>query len=217
MAGTVGQQWRWDADPYGTTQPNSNPGGLGVFTYNLRYPGQYYDAESALSYNYFRDYDPQVGRYTESDPIGLDEDYSSTYAYVNGDPIDLIDPEGLYGVKPKVPLPSPALDSLLHCMEAILGVKLTVTSTTDGSHQDPGHHAGTSIDIRPPNTAQVTDVFCAAGNCGAAWGLDESKGAQKFKYTTGANLHLQLNPPRHPRPGAPNGIPARCKPGVCSK
>ncbi|RMK76117.1 hypothetical protein IPC84_28670, partial [Pseudomonas aeruginosa] len=37
---------------------------------NLRFPGQYYDAESGLHYNYFRDYDPETGRYVESDPIG---------------------------------------------------------------------------------------------------------------------------------------------------
>ncbi|GHS81130.1 hypothetical protein PAGU2196_19640 [Pseudomonas sp. PAGU 2196] len=38
---------------------------------NLRFPGQYYDAESGLHYNYFRGHDPQTWRYVESDPIGL--------------------------------------------------------------------------------------------------------------------------------------------------
>jgi len=61
--------WRWDSDPFGVLPPNQNPGGLGVFTLNLRYPGQYFDGETGLSYNYFRDYDPQVGRYVESDPL----------------------------------------------------------------------------------------------------------------------------------------------------
>jgi RHS repeat-associated protein len=63
--------------------------------YNLRYPGQYYQAETALSYNYFRDYDNVVGRYVESDPIGLSAGVN-TYAYVGGNPISYADPLGLY-------------------------------------------------------------------------------------------------------------------------
>ena len=68
-----GQQlrWRWLAEPFGTTAPENNPAALGAFTFNLRFPGQYADAESALSYNYFRDYDASIGRYVQSDPIGL--------------------------------------------------------------------------------------------------------------------------------------------------
>ncbi|WP_306334640.1 DUF6531 domain-containing protein [Streptomyces sp. KL118A] len=37
----------------------------------LRFPGQYYDPETALHYNYFRFYDPEVGRYVTPDPLGL--------------------------------------------------------------------------------------------------------------------------------------------------
>jgi RHS repeat-associated protein len=85
--------WRWDQDPFGVAQPNQNPGGLGLFTYNLRYPGQYYDAETGTFYNYFRDYDPQVGRYVESDPIGL-EGGLNTYSYVGSSPLTYRDPLG---------------------------------------------------------------------------------------------------------------------------
>ena len=65
------------------------------FVYNLRLPGQYADTETGLNYNYYRDYDPGTGRYVESDPIGLDGGNMSTYSYVNGEPLDYIDPNGL--------------------------------------------------------------------------------------------------------------------------
>ncbi|WP_256578228.1 RHS repeat-associated core domain-containing protein, partial [Pseudomonas sp. PIC25] len=59
----------------------------------LRFPGQLYDAHSALHYNYFRDYDPETGRYVESDPIGL-EGGINTYGYVGSNPLRYIDPTG---------------------------------------------------------------------------------------------------------------------------
>jgi len=86
--------WRWDTDPFGTPAPNQNPGGLGTFVYNLRYPGQYFDTETGLNYNYFRDYDPATGRYAESDPIGL-KGGINTYAYVADNPLSYSDPRGL--------------------------------------------------------------------------------------------------------------------------
>jgi RHS repeat-associated protein len=87
--------WRWDADPFGTATPNQNPAGLGTFPYNLRFPGQYYDAETGLNQNWNRDYDPVVGQYVESDPIGLEGGSYSTYTYAEGDPIWNSDPLGL--------------------------------------------------------------------------------------------------------------------------
>lgn len=86
--------WSWiDTDPFGMAQPVENAGGA-VFSYNVRFPGQLYDKETNLHYNYYRDYDPQIGRYVQSDPIGL-EAGPNTYAYVGGNPLMLIDPYGL--------------------------------------------------------------------------------------------------------------------------
>jgi RHS repeat-associated protein len=86
--------WRIDQDPFGTSSPSQNPGGLGTFIYNPRFPGQLYMPETGLHYNYFRDYDSQVGRYVESDPFGVAPDVG-TYSYAHNAPTMRSDPRGL--------------------------------------------------------------------------------------------------------------------------
>ncbi|MCA3025668.1 MAG: hypothetical protein ING73_15685 [Rhodocyclaceae bacterium] len=91
-----GKVWEWkNDDPFGSNAPDENPSGIaGLFKYNLRLPGQYYDQETGTYYNYFRDYDPATGRYVQSDPIGLAGGVN-TYGYVGGSPLNSIDPYGL--------------------------------------------------------------------------------------------------------------------------
>lgn len=81
--------WRGEYEPFGEVTETVNS-----VEQNLRFPGQYYDQESGVHYNYFRDYDPSLGRYVQSDPIGL-RGGLNTYAYVGGNPLMNIDPFGL--------------------------------------------------------------------------------------------------------------------------
>jgi len=96
VANQTGQTvWRWDQqESFGNNAPDENPSGLGAFELPLRFPGQYFDKEAQLHYNYFRDYDPTIGRYKESDPFGLIGGLN-TYAYVLGSPLHYVDPLGL--------------------------------------------------------------------------------------------------------------------------
>ena len=84
--------WQAAALPFGRTQVQ-----LGTVQNNLRFPGQYFDAETGLHYNWNRYYDPDTGRYLSPDPIGLDGGMN-LYAYVGNDPVNFIDFEGLIWV-----------------------------------------------------------------------------------------------------------------------
>ena len=110
--------WEWSSksEVFGNQAPNSDPDGDGVaFELALRFPGQQATDASGLFYNYQREYDPAVGRYSQSDPIGL-EGGISTYWYAEASPVLKYDSLGLNpalrGVKPSpyLPVPSGAVD-----------------------------------------------------------------------------------------------------------
>ncbi len=88
--------WKLDSQtPFGVVDVNHDVDGDDYLVeFNLRFPGQYYDKETGLNYNYFRDYDPSLGRYVQSDPIGL-SDGPNTYSYVHNNPLIYFDELGL--------------------------------------------------------------------------------------------------------------------------
>jgi len=105
--------WRWDltGEAFGDSAPNQDPDGDGTqFVLDMRFPGQRYDAASGMNYNYFRDYNPQSGRYLQSDPIGLAGGVAS-YLYSYATSLVMVDNFGLQALPLPGMLPPPVIPS----------------------------------------------------------------------------------------------------------
>ncbi|MBY6189643.1 RHS domain-containing protein [Microbulbifer agarilyticus] len=117
---------------------------------DLRFPGQYFDAESGLHQNLFRDYDPLAGRYIQSDPIGIWGGLNN-YRYANASPTFFVDPLGLFGFRDVMGF-VPVLGSLLDAYDAfrcgnlgegLLNVGLAVMEATGAGLIVKGLKVGT--------------------------------------------------------------------------
>ncbi len=202
QAGTT--VWRNDnTELFGDSVPNENPSGLGAFEFPLRFPGQYFDRETNLAYNYFRDYDSGIGRYVESDPIGL-RGGINTYAYVGNNPLSFVDPTGRFRYKPDpkiVPL-SPEMEENVRCLERCLkNVELVITGGAEKTlpngkpaHKckNSEHYSGNATDFglhsNEPLRKRGPDLLCCARGCNFTNGFLESGG------TDNAHYHIQTNP-----------------------
>ncbi|QGM44960.1 RHS repeat domain-containing protein [Methylocystis heyeri] len=94
MISTAGA-WVWNAiyNPFGAVSYIwSSPAVM-----DIRFPGQWFQLETGLAYNWHRHYDPSLGRYIQPDPLGLTalmSDGPSVYGYVGGNPLAKVDPRG---------------------------------------------------------------------------------------------------------------------------
>lgn len=98
--------WQWPYSAFGNNEPigwltgssGKEPSTLKavkpLIELNLRFPGQYADAETGLAYNLHRSYLASQGRYTQSDPIGLAGGLNG-YLYAEANPLSFTDPLGL--------------------------------------------------------------------------------------------------------------------------
>lgn len=124
----------WDGrfDPFGEQHAIA-----GTTEMPLRFPGQEYDTVTGLSHNRHRDYDPTLGRYLQSDPIGL-EGGINTYAYALGNPTRYSDRLGLYAelcTRYFYPVPVPYAR---HCFLRFNGDNAdTIGFDSNGTHGDP--------------------------------------------------------------------------------
>lgn len=89
VSGTVLWAWPYEGNAWGELAPVTNG-----YTYNLRFPGQYFDIETGLANNLHRDYDSSTGRFAQADPMGLRGGLNG-YAAVSDNPLNRIDPDGL--------------------------------------------------------------------------------------------------------------------------
>lgn len=207
--------WQWDnGDPFGANMANENPNGAGQFSFNLRFPGQYYDRETNLHYNVNRDYDPAIGRYVESDPSGLEGDDVNTYSYVGQNPVNLIDPYGLWICSPLADcsgmskILNDALDKLERCLQLKGDLdrnkqyKVMVVTSGRDNHKTGSHANGTGADVGQGSNPglcknDARDCFKEAFSFGA-YGQWE----QNNPVYGGYHSHMQLNskyPNRPPR------------------
>lgn len=135
--------WRWDlkGEAFGGTPPEQDPDNDGTpFVFDMRFPGQRFDAASGLNYNYFRDYDASSGRYVQSDPIGL-RGGIDTYGYISNTPLAGMDVNGLKKVILFGPNDDPAFfsaikgykDSDSKCLVYAHGSPAVVSDARNGS------------------------------------------------------------------------------------
>jgi len=167
QAGTT--VWRWDqTEPFGSTPPNDDPDGDGVrFDFLLRFPGQYFDRETNLAYNYFRDYDPAIGRYVESDPIGL-QGGLNLYAYALNNPLRYTDPLGLdvtMTCRPVAAFGAVGMSSPVHCAVIVWHYDQCGRKVIDTQYSVAGGGTSPTRDPTDPTFAADRRAFgSGAGN-----------------------------------------------------
>ncbi|WP_371548848.1 DUF6531 domain-containing protein [Streptomyces sp. NBC_00554] len=156
--------WRSRSTLWGSTTWNAD---AQAYT-PLRFPGQYYDPETGLHYNYFRHYDPETARYLTQDPLGLaPAPNPATYVH---NPHAWVDPLGLSACKPWV---------------IGKGDDPLVPDLADEIHaRYPGHMKAQGLDVVGADGKPLTDFDIVTGNAVIQVKDGSGKGALKQALTT---------------------------------
>jgi RHS repeat-associated protein len=174
------------------------------FTYTARE----FDSETGLYYYRARYYDARAGRFLQRDPIGLKGEDVNLYAYVENDPVNYFDPNGLlrYNKPAQKTIPPPfGVRLKLHCMEWLLGKNLGISGGAEQSGHTEGskHYTGQAADIscrmNPGLCKDVKKVLCIARKCGFENARDETK-------TALPHIHVQTVPDNN---GSKGNLPSQ--------
>ncbi|MHB8894638.1 MAG: right-handed parallel beta-helix repeat-containing protein [Candidatus Geothermincolia bacterium] len=142
---------------------------------NLRFPGQYYDLETGLHYNWHRYYDPQLGRFLQADPVEPRPEEMNAYAYALNNPIMNVDPSGQMAACIAMTVTSLAalppgwiICSVVGTVVVGTTIYYNILARADGSTEAPGKPPNIE---KPPNRSEpgVTWALCYA-NCIARFG-----------------------------------------------
>lgn len=166
------------------------------------YTGREYDSETGLYYYRARYYDPKIGRFISKDPIGFAGGDANLYAYTKNNPINWIDPWGLYRYTPTAGGPvDNRTSSSLTCFEKCAGHEVTVTAGREGGHsKGSAHETGQACDVGKnsnpwldKDTAQSCFQEC----------FDQSR---SFGQEEGNHYHFQTRPGRGGATGFADGL-----------
>ena len=84
--------------PFSANKPETINDTAPTFDIPFGFAGGLYDTDTRLVRFGFRDYDPEIGRWTAKDPIGFAGGDTDLYGYVLNDPVNLVDPDGIVGI-----------------------------------------------------------------------------------------------------------------------
>lgn len=205
--------WSADYKPFGEATIT-----VSTITNNLRFPGQYYDAETGLNYNLNRDYNPALGRYIEADRLLSVFIYKSksrfvipfmlltpaqlhNYVYVTNGPINWIDPWGLYKYSPTAGDPvDDATGKAMTCFETCSGSDITITAGKEGGHSTGSkHETGQACDVgKNSNPDLTTDT---AKKC-----FTQCFSSTSYGQEEGNHYHFQTTPGKGGATGFADGV-----------
>ena len=113
-------------DSFGTILSDSNPN----LSVNLGFAGGLYDQDTKLTRFGYRDYDAETGKWTAKDPIGFAGGDTNLYGYVLNDPVNFVDPLGLFDFSPMTGMPSWTDKPLFDALQTMVETEVGATATT---------------------------------------------------------------------------------------